>query len=129
MKNFTFKSTCLVLTSLVISTTLFSQVPNFSKVPNVHEGDSLNIIYLLNNGVKVTDRKVICWFPGDSLSETQINEITNMLNAGISGAEKFIDAPQLWQVHQPDQPYTFYFRLDRFVSHASGAGFISIPFW
>jgi hypothetical protein len=32
-------------------------------------------------------------------------------------------------VHQRGEPYTFYFRFDRFVSHASSAGFVSIPFW
>ena len=108
---------------------LFSQIPDFSKVPALDEGDSLNITYLINNGVKISDGKVICWFPKDSLSEKQMNEITVMLNAGIRGAEKFINAPLPWQLHLPNEPYTFYFRFDRFVSHASQAGFVSVPFW
>ena len=95
----------------------------------MHEGDSVNITYLINNGVRISNGKVIAWFPKDSLSEKQMNEITDMLNAGIREAEKFINAPLSWQVHKPADPYTFYFRFDRFVSHASGAGFISIPFW
>jgi hypothetical protein len=45
------------------------------------------------------------------------------------GAEKFISAPLPWQLHPFNEPYTFYFRFDRFVSHASQAGFVSIPFW
>ena len=95
----------------------------------MHEGDSLNISYLINNGVRIANGKVICWFPKDSLSEKRMNEIIDMINAGIRGAEKFIQAPLSWQVHKPTEPYTFYFRFDRFVSHASDAGFVSIPFW
>ena len=129
MKNIAFKHIYMMLILPLISTILFSQVPDFSKVPNVHEGDSLNIAYLLNNGTKISDGKVICWFPKDSLSEKKMAKITSMFNVGIGGAEKFIHAPQPWQVHQPNEPYTFYFRFDRFVSHASGAGFVSIPFW
>ncbi len=108
---------------------LFSQIPDFSKVPVLEEGDSLNIIYLVNNGIKISDRKVIAWFPKDSLSEKKMYEITDTINAGIAGAEKLINAPLAWQAQQPNEPYTFYFRSDRFISHASGAGYISIPFW
>lgn len=108
---------------------LYSQIPDFSKVPNLHEGDSLNILYLINNGVKITNRKVIAWFPEDSLSLKQMNEITGMINKGVRAAEKFISAPLPWQSYQQNEPYTFYFRFDRFVSHASQAGFVSVPFW
>ncbi|MEO8146420.1 MAG: hypothetical protein ABI723_02225 [Bacteroidia bacterium] len=130
MENFTFKYfylTIALLISLVKS--LFSQVPDFSKVPLLNDGDSLNITYLVNNGVKISDRQVICWFPKDSLSARRMNEIADMINIGISGAEKFINAPLSWQLHRPDEPYTFYFRLDRFISHASRYGFVSVPFW
>lgn len=121
---------CLVVLTLsTLASSSFSQVPDFSKVHFLHDGDSTNITLLIKNGIKVSDRKVICWFPKDSLSKTKMNEITGMLNKGITAAEKFIGAPLAWQVHQPNEPYTFYFRPDRFVSHASGAGFISIPFW
>lgn len=130
MKNFSLKYFYLTIALLIaILKPLFSQVPDFSKVPGLHDGDSLNITYLINNGLKISDGKVICWFPKDSLSEKQMNEITNMINTGIGGVEKFIKAPLLWQLHQPTEPYTFYFRFDRFVSHASHAGFVSIPFW
>jgi hypothetical protein len=130
MRNFSLKYFHFTIALLiVIQKPLFSQVPDFSKVPTLYEGDSLNITYLINNGVKITNGKVIAWFPKDSLSEKKMNEITDLLNAGISGAEKFINAPLPWQVHQPNEPYTFYFRFDRFVSHASHAGFVSIPFW
>ncbi|MGZ5285481.1 MAG: hypothetical protein ACXWB4_07485 [Kaistella sp.] len=54
---------------------------------------------------------------------------SRLLNSGIRGGEKFINAPLSWQQHKPTEPYTFYFRFDRFISHASRAGFISIPFW
>ena len=130
MKNFRLKYFCLTIVFLnVILGPLFSQIPDFSKLPLLHEGDSLNITNLMNNGVKITNGKAIAWFPKDSLSEKKMNEITGMLNAGIRGAEKFINAPLPWQVHQPNEAYTYYFRLDRFVSHASKAGFMSIPFW
>ena len=130
MKNFNFKQCFLSFALLfAIFKPLFSQIPDFSKVPALHEGDSLNITYLINNGVRISNGKVIAWFPKDSLSEKRMNEITDMLNAGIREAEKFINAPLPWQVHKPTDPYTFYFRFDRFISHASGAGFISIPFW
>ena len=108
---------------------VFSQVPDFAKVPNLYEGDTSNITYLISHGVKVSKGKVIAWFPEDSLSEKRMNEIIDTLNAGIGAAEEFIGAPLPWQVHQPGEPYTFYFRYDRFISHASGAGFVSIPFW
>jgi hypothetical protein len=129
MKNFTFKLVYFILTLLIVKRAVYGQAPDFSKVPNLTKGDSANIVYLIRNGIKITDRKVICWFPKDSLSDNEMNDITNMINVGIIGAEKFINAPQPWQVHQRDEPYTFYFRFDRFVSHASCAGFMSIPFW
>ena len=109
--------------------TSFSQVPDFSKVPSLHDGDSLNITRLIKNGAKISDEKVICWFPKDSLSPKQMTEISDMLNAGIRSAEKFIGVPLLWQSHQLNEPYTFYFRSDRFISHASQYGFVSVPFW
>jgi len=130
MKNFKLKYFYFTIAFLVaIAKPLFSQIPDFSKVPGLNDGDSVNITYLINNGVKIADGKVICWFPKDSLSEKQMNDITNMLKAGISGADKFINAPLPWQLHPFNEPYTLYFRFDRFVSHASQAGFVSIPFW
>ncbi len=129
MKNFRLEYFYLAIALLIASPkALLSQVPDFSKLPILHEGDSLNITYLINNGTKITNGKVVAWFPKDSLTEKRMNEITKMLNAGIRGAEKFINAPLPWQVHPPNEPYTFYFRFDRFVSHASHAGFMSIPF-
>lgn len=114
---------------MVTLKTLYAQIPNFSKVPLLYDGDSINITYLISNGVQITAGKAICWFPKDSLSEQKMNVITGMINAGIVGAEKLINAPLPWQLHQPTEPYTFYFRFDRFISHSSQAGFISIPFW
>jgi hypothetical protein len=98
-------------------------------VPNLYNGDSVNITVLVNSGIKIVHGKVIAWFPEDSFTVDRMNEIVVMMDRGISGAEKFIGAPLQWQVHQPNQPYTFYFRTDRFISHASLAGFVSIPFW
>ncbi len=130
MTNFNLKYFYLTIALvIIIIKPLFSQIPDFSKVPGLHDGDSLNITYLINNGIKISKGKVISWFPKDSLSETRMNQITDMINAGLLGAEKFIHAPLSWQVHRPNEPYTFYFRFDRFVSHASAAGFVSIPFW
>lgn len=129
MSNFKIKYFCFLIISLIILNSLFSQIPDFSKIPGLDNGDSLNITYLINNGVKVPRGEVIAWFPKDSLSEKRMNEIADMINIGISSAEKFIRTPLPWQIHQPGDPYTFYFRFDRFISHASGAGFISIPFW
>ena len=119
----------LILTGICFSHYLFGQIPDFSKLPVVHDGDSLNITYLINNGVKITNGKVIAWFPKDSLSISKMEEITVMLNQGLDRTEKYIKAPFLWQTQNRNDPYTFYFRHDRFIAHASGAGFISIPFW
>jgi hypothetical protein len=55
--------------------------------------------------------------------------ILDTLNTGVVAAENLIKAPLAWQVQQETMPYTYYFRLDTFISHASGAGFVSIPFW
>jgi hypothetical protein len=95
----------------------------------VWEGDSLNITCLINNGIKITKGKAICWFPKDSLSESQMNQIVDTINVGIRAAEKFINAPFAWQVHPMSAAYVFYFRVDSFISHASLYGFVSIPFW
>ena len=114
---------------LILVRSSVSQVPDFSKVPNVWKGDSMNITNLINNGSKITRGKAICWFPKDSLSGNQMNQIADMINVGITAAEKFINAPLPWQVHPINEPYVFYFRADSFISHASLYGFVSIPFW
>ena len=122
-----FKSLLIII---LFSTAFVSygQIPDFSKVPNMHEGDSTNIVYLINNGVKSEKGKVIAWFPKDSLSQERINGILDTLNIGIEGAENFIGAPYGWQVQEKGSPYTFYFRFDKIIPHASGAGFVSISF-
>jgi hypothetical protein len=93
------------------------------------ERDSLNIANLVNTGTKIADKNVIAWFPKDSLSEKRMREIVDTLNLGVKAAAEFINSPLPWQVHQMDSPYTFYFRPDSFISHASMNGFVSIPFW
>jgi hypothetical protein len=120
---------CWLLNLLTGSGELLSQTPDFSAVPNLKPGDSQGITNLINNGVEARKGKVIAWFPKDSLSEAQVGMILDTLNIGVIAAERVIKAPLAWQVHQEAEPYTFYFRLDSFVSHASGAGFVSIPFW
>ena len=114
---------------LTVGTNAFSQAPDFSTVPNLQPEDSLHITHLINNGIKVSKEKVVGWFPKDSLSQEQMDKILDTLNLGIAAAERLIKAPMVWQVQQKGRPYTFYFRLDSFVSHASDAGFVSIPFW
>jgi|GEM_PF-1665971 len=106
-----------------------SQVPDFSKVPNVHENDSAAITDIVHHGIKITRNKTVCWFPADSFPQKRMNEISDTINKGIAAAEKFLNAPLPWQVHAFNEPYTFYFRTDSFVSHASGAGFVSVPAW
>ncbi len=105
-----------------------SQIPHFSTVPNLHPGDSTGITHLIKNGTKLSKGHVIAWFPKDSLSTKRMHEILDTVNSGIAVAERFINAPHAWQVHQKGTAYTFYFRPDSFISHASGADFVSIPF-
>jgi len=105
-----------------------SQLPDFSRVPNLHPGDTAAIARLVYNGVKIRRGAIIAWFPKDSLPARQMNRIVDTLNIGVKAAEKII-GNHAWQVHRAGEPYTFYFRSDSFVSHASGAGFVSIPFW
>jgi hypothetical protein len=119
----------LLITGIFFSSCLFGQIPDYSKVPVLHEGDSLNITYLIYNGVKITMGKAVAWFPKDSLPISKMTEIADMLNTGINQAEKDINSSSSWQLHDKNEPYTFYFRYDRFVSHASQFGFVSIPFW
>src|SRR5215203_1409937 len=115
-----------LLFAVLLSTGIkaFSQTPDFSLVPNLKPGDSLSITHLINNGTEARKGKVICWFPKDSLSKAQMDKILDTFNIGIAAAERLIKAPLAWQVQQIESPYTFYFRLDSFVSHASGAGFV-----
>ena len=114
-----------------IKTTLgeAKEMPDFSKVPMLHEGDSAGIVYLIQHGIKVSNGEVDCWFPKDSLSIETMQQIVNKINAGVIGAEKLIRTPFAWQVHQKDEKYTLYFRVDNFVSHASFYNYVSIPFW
>jgi len=124
------KHICAILLLIVIvAKPAYSQVPDFSKVPNLNKNDSAGITQLINNGVKISLGKAICWFPKDSLSEEQMSAVASMINRGISAAEKFIHAPLPWQAHAINEPYTFYFRFDTIISHASMAGFVSISFW
>jgi hypothetical protein len=119
----------LLAVLLTISVKTMGQIPNFSIIPNLWEGDSVGITHLINNGTKLSKGRIIAWFPKDSLSAKRMNEILDTINIGVVAAEKFIKAPHAWQVHQKGMPYTFYFRSESFISHASGAGFVSIPFW
>ena len=49
MINFQLKYFYFTITLLItIVKPLFSQIPDFSKVPILHEGDSLNIVHLIN---------------------------------------------------------------------------------
>jgi hypothetical protein len=121
--------TFLLVVLLTIGVKAIGQIPNFSIIPNLYEGDSVGITHLINNGTKLSKGRVIAWFPKDSLSAKRMNEILDTLNIGVVAAERFIKAPHAWQVHQKEMPYTFYFRSESFISHASGAGFVSIPFW
>ena len=130
MKNFSVKHFHLII-AFVITVTLqaSSQIPDFSKVPNVHENDSVAITDLVHHGIQITRQKVICWFPADSFPRKRMNEIADTINIGIAAAEKFLNAPLPWQVHPFNEPYIFYFRTDTFISHASLAGFVSVPSW
>lgn len=124
------KSYLLILHLLGLLTSIsVAQIPDFSKVDYPYPGDSVNIIHLINNGIQMNKGKVIVWFPKDSLSEDRMSGILDTLQMGITAAEKYIHAPRSWQVQQKESPYTYYFRTDRFISHASHAGFVSIPFW
>lgn len=121
--------TFLLAVLLTIGVKAMSQIPNFSITPNLYEGDSVGITHLIKNGTKLSKGRIIAWFPKDSLSTKRMNEILDTLNIGVVAAERFIKAPHAWQVHQKGLPYTFYFRPESFISHASAAGFVSIPFW
>jgi len=127
---FNLKYCCLIVAFLFThAKPVCCQIPDFSKVPNLYKNDSAGITRLINNGEKISSGKAVCWFPKDSLSEEQMTAITAMIDKGISAAEKFINAPLPWQGHAINEPYTFYFRFDSIISHASAAGFVSISFW
>jgi hypothetical protein len=73
---------------IILISSSIGQAPDFSKVPNVWAGDSLNITWLINNGVKITKGKAICWFPKDSLSVARMNQIGDTINAWHSFREE-----------------------------------------
>lgn len=107
------------------------ELPDFTKIKlscYLHKDDSLGITNLVLNGTKVINGKTICWFPKDSLSDSQMSEIAKHIDRGITLAQDFIHAPATWQAY-PNGSYTFYFRPGNFGSHASLCGFISIPLW
>lgn len=83
---------------------------------------------MVEHGFQMKKGKVLAWFPKDSLSKRRMDEILDTLNIGIFAAEKFIGSPLSWQYRQKEEPYTFFFRIDSFVSHAHG-GYVCIPFW
>src|SRR6185503_14551692 len=117
----------LLVAGLFISKLSICQVPDFSRVLNVHQGDSLNIVRLINHGIEIKSGKTICWFPKDSLTNKRMTGIADTINRGIIAAEQIIKAAVSGPAYLPNLPYTFYFRMDSFVSHASLAGFVSIP--
>lgn len=119
----------VVVALLVVSTYSVCQVPDFSHVPNLYEGDSIHIVSLIKNGIEIKRGKAICWFPKDSMSTRRMNGIADTLNIGITAAEKFIRGSLPARLPLTGTAYTFYFRTDSFISHASMAGFVSIPFW
>lgn len=119
----------LLITLLITGIPAISQPPDFSKVPNLYPGDSANIVQLINTGVKISADNVVAWFPRDSLSPQRMQGIVDTLSRGIAAAEKLIKAPHEWQVKTKEIPYTFFFRRDTIISHASDAGFVSISFW
>lgn len=90
--------------------------------------DSARISYLVENGIQIKKGKVLAWFPKDSLSAKQMNGLLDTINMGIDAAEKFIEAPLAWQWRQTKEPYTIYFSIDTFISHAAG-GYVAISFW
>ena len=110
MKFFTLHIALLFFVSIIA----VAQIPDFSKVPNLHDGDSASITYLVNNGIKISKGKTICWFPKDSLTEEKMKAIADTINTGILAAEKYINAPLDWQSHLPSQPFIFYFRFALF---------------
>jgi hypothetical protein len=112
-----------------VSVCSICQVPDFARVPNMWEGDSMHIVSLIKNGIEIKKGKAICWFPRDSLSSRRMQEIADTLNMGITGAENFMRGSLPKRLPLSAAAYTFYFRTDSFVSHASLAGFVSIPFW
>jgi hypothetical protein len=61
---------------ILITTPLFSQIPDFSKVVHRVPGDSVNITYLINHGIRVKKGKAIAWFPKDSLTAKQMKGIS-----------------------------------------------------
>lgn len=122
-------SVFLLVILLVTAISVYPQVPDFSKVINVAPGNSVGITNLIMRGTKVNKGNVIAWFPKDSLSVERMNGIVDTLAIGVKATEQFIRSPQSWQAHPSGTPFTFYFRPESFVSHASLDGFVSIPFW
>ena len=128
MRNLRF---CYLLATglLIFQGLSIGQMADFSRVPNLYEGDSLGIVTLIKNGIEIKKGKAVCWFPKDSLSEERMREIADTMSIGITAVEKFIKAPLPWQIFPITTVYTFYFRDEFFISHASLAGFVSVPFW
>ncbi len=90
--------------------------------------DDDGVIQLRQNGIKVEDKKVIAWFPRDSLSNNEMKEIVDSLNLGIELAKSYIKSPYNWQVFA-NQPITYYFMPGNFISQTTDNSEIMIPLW
>ncbi|MFZ1805657.1 MAG: hypothetical protein WAU36_00455 [Cyclobacteriaceae bacterium] len=112
--------TCLIL--FLLSFSLISKAQGWG------DNDSLRVIHLHDNGVKIEKGRVIAWFPKDSLSMAKMKRIVDTLNLGITKVEVLIDAPFSWQVYA-NKPVVYYFSPEKFISHASWTGYVFIPFW
>jgi hypothetical protein len=104
------------------------QTPATINNPVFAGADSLNV-YLAINGIKLTGDNIVAFFPKDSLPTAHMQQVTDTVTHAVRAVERFIHTPLPWAVHQPTTIYTFYFRPDRFISHASMQGYLSIPFW
>lgn len=113
--------------SFVFTVNKVSGQSNASASVVFDEADSLND-RLQHSGIRVAEKRVVAWFPRDSLSGEQMQRFADTLNKGVAAIEAYIHAPLPWQVYSSRSTYTFYFRPDKFISHASSKGYIAIPF-
>jgi hypothetical protein len=90
------------------------------------DDDSLHVA-ALRSGVSVAGRRVVAWFPRDSVPAGHMRALVDSLDAALPALQRFVGGPYPWQ-RLGNGRVTYYFAPGRFVPHTSDSA-VFIPLW